>query len=60
MTVDKIIESLEKFDDNVCCCYDGCPVYRAEFQSCPDGEEECLCFRAAIKALRKLQYIEET
>jgi hypothetical protein len=55
MDLNKIIENLEMFDDNVCCCYDGCPVYRIESEACKDGEEVCLCFHEAVKILRQLR-----
>ena len=54
MDINKIIENLEKFDDNVVCGYYDCPIYRAEFHACKDGEEVCLCFHEAIKILRQL------
>lgn len=59
MDINKIIECLDKFDNVVCCSYEECPIYRTKLQSCPDGEELCLCFSAASKALRKLKYIED-
>lgn len=59
MDINKIIECLDRFDDVVCCSYQECPIYRTELQACPDGEELCLCFSEAKKALRKLKYIED-
>lgn len=55
MDIDKIIENLEMFDDNICCGYEECPIYHTELKACKDGEEVCLCFHEAIKILRQLR-----
>ena len=39
MDIDKIIENLAMFDDNICCDYEECPIYHTEFKACKDGEE---------------------
>ena len=59
MKINDIIDGLDRFDDVICCSYEECPIYREDFCPCPDGEEVCLCFAEARKALRKLKYIED-
>ena len=56
MNLDKIIENLNMFDTNVCCCYDGCPVYRTKLQECENGHEACRCLGDSIKILNGLKY----
>ena len=59
MDINNIIDSLDRFDDVICCSYEECPIYRTELRPCLDGEELCLCFAEARKALRKLKCIED-
>lgn len=59
MDINKIINCLDRFDDVICCAYEDCPIYRTELQACPYGQEVCLCFSEAKKALLKLKYIED-
>lgn len=53
MDLNKIIENLKMFDDNICCDYNECPIYRTKLKACKDDEEVCLCFHEAIKILRQ-------
>ena len=59
MKINDIINALDRFDDVLCCSYEECPIYREDCQPCPNGEELCLCFAEARKALRKLKCIED-
>ena len=56
MNVMKTIDNLYRFDDNIACAYEECPIYRTELQACKDGEEVCKCFHEAIGVLRQYKF----
>lgn len=59
MDIANIIECLDRFNNVLNCSYDECPIYRTELQSCIDGEELCLCFSEAKRALLRLKQLED-
>ena len=57
MTINEIINGLEQFDNYITCCYEECPIYRANLKPCDDGMEMCERFSEAKNLLHQFKFM---